>query len=156
MKRNEMEQEKEQKKEQEKEQESILVLATAQKNSLRLIDQGVALGAKLNKNVHILHIQSGNSIFDGKDNLKQLQRLMHYGISKGAYVHLACDTNLKQAIQDFINKNQIAYVVMGEPTSGLEATFPEDDDDGLFSDIFRKIRVCVIEKEGSKVYPMIG
>lgn len=93
--------------------EKILVLVTAQKKSLRLIDYGFSLSLANDGELHILHVQKGNSIFEDKNFLKRLQGLVDYGSKLGACIHVQCAHNVAECIGDFVEKEAITRVVLG-------------------------------------------
>lgn len=94
--------------------EKVLVLVTAQKNSLRLIDYGFSLSLADDGELHILHVQKGNSVFEGKDSLKRLQELVDYGGRLGACIHVQCASDVAGCIAEFVVKEEITRVILGE------------------------------------------
>ncbi|WP_313526613.1 hypothetical protein [Anaerotignum sp.] len=94
--------------------EKVLVLVTAQKNSLRLIDYGFSLSLANDGELHILHVQKGNSVFESKDTLKHLQKLVDYGGRLGACIHVLCDHDVANCIKNFVAKEEITRVILGE------------------------------------------
>lgn len=95
--------------------EKVLVCITAQSNSKRLINKGAEVADKLNGELHILHVQKGNSIFNNSETPKLLQELFQYGSEKGAMVHFYCDDNIPESIASFIHKERVTRLVLGEP-----------------------------------------
>lgn len=95
--------------------EKVLVLATAQKNALRLIDYGFSMALANDGELHILHVQKGNSVFDGTDTLKRLQELIDYGVRLGACIHVLCDNDVAGCVGNFIEEEGMTRVILGEP-----------------------------------------
>lgn len=99
----------------EKALEKILVLVTAQKSSLRLIEYGFALAQSCGGELHILHVQKGNSVFESNDSLKLLQTLVDYGCRRGGIIHLACEEDVAEYIGDFAEREGMTQVILGQP-----------------------------------------
>lgn len=95
--------------------EKILVLVTAQKSSLRLIEYGFAAAQGCGGELHILHVQKGDRVFESNDSLKMLQNLVDYGCRRGGIIHLSCEDNVADCIGQFAQKEGITQVVMGRP-----------------------------------------
>ena len=95
--------------------EKILVLVTAQKSSLRLIEYGFAMAQACGGELHILHVQRGSSVFESNDTLKLLQNLVDYGCRRGGIIHLSCEDNVAACIGRFAEKEAITQVIMGRP-----------------------------------------
>ncbi|WMI81451.1 hypothetical protein [Anaerotignum sp. MB30-C6] len=126
--------------------EKVLVLVTAQKNSLRLIDYGFSLSLADDAELHILHVQKGNSVFEGKDSLKRLQELVDYGGRMGACIHVQCDLNVAQCVSRFVKKEGITRVVLGEaPQEKQEKVLGEWD--RIIQVIPEEIKINVVAKE---------
>lgn len=100
--------------------EKVLVLVTAQKNALRLIDYGFSMSLANDGELHILHVQKGNSVFDGNDTLKRLQELIDYGSRLGACIHVQCDNDVSKYVGKFVKKEKITRVILGEGPLGKE------------------------------------
>lgn len=95
--------------------EKILVLVTAQKSSLRLIEYGFAMAQSCGGELHILHVQKGDSVFESNDTLKLLQNLVDYGCRRGGIIHLSCEDDVATCIGRFAEKEEITQVIMGRP-----------------------------------------
>lgn len=96
-----------------KKEEKILVLVTAQKTFLRLIEQGAAAARECGGELHILHVQKGDSIFDGGEMLNLLQNLVDYGGKMGGVVHVHCENDIAACIGRFVREEGMTQVVMG-------------------------------------------
>lgn len=95
--------------------EKILVLVTAQKSSLRLIEYGFATARSCGGELHILHVQKGDSVFESNDTLKLLQNLVDYGCRRGGVIHLACEEDVSAYIGRFAEEKEITRVILGQP-----------------------------------------
>ncbi len=95
--------------------EKILVLVTAQKSSLRLIEYGFAMAHSCGGELHILHVQKGDSVFESNDTLKLLQNLVDYGCRRGGIIHLACEGDVATYIGHFAEEEEITQVILGQP-----------------------------------------
>lgn len=104
----------------EKTLEKILVLVTAQKSSLRLIEYGFAMAHSCGGELHILHVQKGNSVFESNDTLKLLQNLVDYGCRRGGIIHLACEEDVAAYIGDFAEREGMTQVILGQPPAKEE------------------------------------
>lgn len=94
--------------------QKILVLITAQQRALKLIDYGFSLANINRAQLHILHVQKGNSVFDDNDSLKKLQDAVNHGANLGASVHIDCENDVSKYIGEFVKREKITHVVMGE------------------------------------------
>ena len=70
--------------------ERVLVCITSQISSQRLIDKAAEIADKENAELHILHVQQGNSIFNNADTPKMIHSLCQYGSQKGGTMHFYC------------------------------------------------------------------
>ena len=104
----------------EKPLEKILVLVTAQKSSLRLIEYGFAIARCCGGELHILHVQRGGSVFESNDTLKLLQNLVDYGCRRGGVIHLACEEDVAAYISRFAQEEEITQVILGQPPAREE------------------------------------
>lgn len=133
-------------------EEKILVLATAQKNSMRLIEYGFSLALATKGELHILHVQGGNSIFDGNDTLRMLQRLVEYGSRLGACVHVQCDNDVARYVGQFVRDEGITRLVAGQPpVDGQETTWSR-----IQSQLPKELEVHVVDKEEGMEKRRIG
>lgn len=98
-----------------KQKEKILVLATAQKSSLRLIEYGAALAAECDSELHILHVQQGDNVFQGNESLQLLENLAEFGYRQGGILHLACEQDVAAYIGQFAAQEKITQVILGRP-----------------------------------------
>ncbi len=96
-----------------KKEEKILVLVTAQKTFLRLIEQGAAVAQECGGELHILHVQKGDSIFDGGEILNLLQNLVDFGSKMDGVVHIYCENDIAACIGRFVREEGMTQVVMG-------------------------------------------
>ena len=102
--------------------EKILVCITAQCNSKRLIDEGARVADLNDGELHILHVQQGDSIFNNSETPKLLEELFNYASQKGGMVHFYCDEDVSECIGNFVNETGITKVVLGEPPVVKEIT----------------------------------
>lgn len=93
----------------------ILVCITAQENSKRLIQEGATLADAEDGELHILHVEKGNTIFQNTNAPLLLQELFRYATDKGGMVHVYCDDNVPESIAAFISREGITHLVLGEP-----------------------------------------
>lgn len=134
--------------------EKVLVLATAQKNALRLIDYGFSMALANDGELHILHVQKGNSVFDGTDTLKRLQELIDYGGRLGACIHVLCDNDVARCIGNFVEKEGITRVILGEPPQEKhEKAIGEWD--RIIEVIPEEVRLQVVVKKSTQPQRMI-
>lgn len=117
--------------------DKVLVCITAQSNSKRLINHGAEIADKLNGELHILHVQKGNNIFNNSETPMLLQELFQYGSQKGGMVHAYCDDNIPESIGYFIKKEKITKLVLGEPPT--DTKFEKKINPNEFTQIIKKI-----------------
>lgn len=134
--------------------EKVLILVTAQKNSLRLIDYGFSLSLADDGELHILHIQKGNSVFEGKDSLKRLQELVDYGGRLGACIHVQCDNDVAGCIANFVAKEEITRVILGEaPQEKRQKELGEWD--RIIESIPEEVKINVVAREENEFLRLI-
>jgi len=93
----------------------ILVCVTQQKTCERLIRKAAALRDEVKGNLHVIHVAKNEWNF--LDNIKEGEALEYlFGISKsvGANLFVLKSDNIVQAIAEFVKKNSIDYIIMGE------------------------------------------
>ncbi|MDD3570784.1 MAG: hypothetical protein PHY44_06765 [Lachnospiraceae bacterium] len=95
--------------------ERVLVCITAQGNSKRLINEGAKVADQANGELHIIHVQRGDSIFNNADTAKLLEELFDYGAKRGGMIHFYCDQDITECIARFVKDNGITKMVLGEP-----------------------------------------
>ncbi|WP_304507079.1 hypothetical protein [Anaerotignum sp.] len=134
--------------------EKVLVLATAQKNALRLIDYGFSMALANDGELHILHVQKGNSVFDGTDTLKRLQELIDYGVRLGACIHVLCDNDVAKCIGNFVEEEEITRVILGEPPKGKNEKVLSEWD-RIIDTIPEEVRLHVVARKDAKPQRMI-
>ena len=97
-------------------EEKVLVLITTQKSSMRLIDYGAMAARASEAELHILHVQQGNSIFE--NSILLLQTLMDHAVQMGGEIHILCDDNAAKCIGDFAKTEGMTQVILGEAIPG--------------------------------------
>lgn len=95
--------------------ERVLVCITAQCNSKRLINEGAKVADQANGELHIIHVQRGDSIFNNEETPKLLEELFDYGAKRGGMIHFYCDQDITECIGRFVKDNGITKMVLGEP-----------------------------------------
>ncbi len=134
--------------------EKVLVLVTAQRNALRLIDYGFSMALANDGELHILHVQKGNSVFDGTDTLKRLQELIDYGSRLGACIHVQCDNDVAGYVGSFVEKEEMTRVILGEgPTAKREKDHSEWE--RIIDAIPEEVRLHVVAREETQLHRMI-
>ena len=137
-----------------KKKEKVLVLVTAQKNALRLIDYGFSMALANDGELHILHVQKGNSVFDGTDTLKRLQELIDYGSRLGACIHVQCDNDVATYVGSFVEKEGMTRVIMGEgPTAKREKDHSEWEH--IIDAIPEEVRLHMVARDETPLHRMI-
>lgn len=132
------------------ENEKILVCITAQSNSKRLINEGAKLADELNGELHILNVQKGSSIFNNNETPVLLQNLFIYGTEKGGMIHAFCDENIPKSISEFVLKEKITYMVLGEPPNykAMKASHNENQFDLIIKAIDKsKTKITIVGRE---------
>ena len=95
--------------------ERVLVCITSQLNSERLIDSAASIADSLDGELHILHVQRGDSIFNNSDTPKIISDLCQYGSKKGGSIHFYCDEDIAECIGKFVLEKHITTIVIGQP-----------------------------------------
>lgn len=134
--------------------EKVLVLVTAQRNALRLIDYGFSMALANDGELHILHVQKGNSVFDGTDTLKRLQELIDYGSRLGACIHVQCDNDVAGYVGSFVEKEEMTRVILGEgPIAQREKDMSEWEH--IIDAIPEEVKLHVVAREQKQLQRMI-
>lgn len=123
--------------------EKILVCITAQKNSRRLMDQGAALAAELAGELHILHVQKGNNIFENSDTPRLLESLFAYGCELGGMIHAFAHEDVPAGIGDFVRSLGITKIVLGAVPEGA----PQNALEQIFACLPAEVSVTVVARE---------
>lgn len=132
--------------------ERVVVCITAQHNSERLIDEAAALADRLDSELHILHVNKGESIFNTADKPALLDMLFEYGSEKGGMVHMLCCDDVAKAIGDFIEEYNITKIVLGEPPlKSLRDKGMESEFDRIFDMIKKKNIELIMVNRPEKV-----
>ena len=128
--------------------EKVLVCITAQSNSARLIYKGAQIADQCDGELHILHVQKGDSIFHNQETPALLQKLFLYGSQLGGMVHAYCEENIPKSIAEFIKKEHITRLVLGEPPSveKLTATQIETQFSGILNHIPKTVEVIIVPR----------
>ena len=95
--------------------ERVLVCITSQINSERLIDKAADLADTQGAELHILHVQRGDSIFNNSETPKMVSMLCQYGSERGGSIHFYCDEDIAQCIGKFVSEKHITEIVIGQP-----------------------------------------
>lgn len=132
--------------------EKVLVCITAQSNSKRLINKGAEIADEINGELHILHVQKGNNIFNNSDAPMLLQQLFQYGSEKGGMIHAYCDDNIPESIANFIAKEKVTKLILGEPPKmqgGLKKR-NENQFHKIIQSTKQKVEVIMVGREHEK------
>lgn len=135
-----------------KKEEKVLVLVTAQKKSLRLIEYGFTAAQECGGELHILHVQKGDSIFDGKETISLLQNLAGTGARMGGIVHICCGDSISACIGQFVQEEGMTQVVMGcgREMSVRRKKGGTDEYERILAALPAKIGVTVVPEEVRK------
>jgi len=98
----------------------ILVCITPQSNGARLIDNASAIAKERGGELHILHIEKGNNVFNTAESPMLLQQLFEYGAERGGVIHALCGEDIPEVITGFVRAQKITAMVFGEPPAALE------------------------------------
>ncbi len=108
--------------------QNILVCVTQQKTCERLIKKAAGLRDKYNGELYVIHVAKNEWNF--LDNAKEGEALEYlFGISKsvGAKLSVLKSDNIVDTIVDFVNENDICYIVIGEsPEKHKENNFSNE------------------------------
>ena len=91
--------------------ERVLVCITSQISSQRLIDKAAEIADNENAELHILHVQQGNSIFNNADTPKMIHSLCQYGSKKGGTMHFYCHEDVPECIGKFVSEKYITKII---------------------------------------------
>lgn len=133
--------------------DKILVCITAQSNSKRLINEGASVADICDGELHILHVKKGNNIFDNDETPKLLSQLFLYGSEKGGMVHAFCDDDVPKSISEFIIKEKITKVVLGETVSQTKKKKKEVENQfgGILKNIPKDIEIIIVSRDESQL-----
>ncbi len=136
--------------------EKILVLVTAQKSALRLIEYGFAAAQACGGELHILHVQRGDSVFESNDTLRLLQNLVDYGYRRGGVIHLYCEEDVADCIGAFAEKEDMTQVILGRPPvrEGKKARKKKVDEyDRILAALPVDMKVITFPEETEEIQP---
>ncbi|MDA3845101.1 MAG: universal stress protein [Vallitaleaceae bacterium] len=130
--------------------EKVLVCITIQENSIRLIDKAVQLTQQNNCELHIVHIESGTSIFSNPQAIALLEDLFTYGKEQGGQVHFICDEDIPVRIVDFIEEMGITRVILGESMRSKIQQLLEKDIISYISNVSMAYDVLVLNRKNEQ------
>lgn len=131
-----------------KKEEKVLVLMTARRSSLRLIEHGAAAAQECGGELHILYVQKGGSIFDGEETLGLLQNLSGLDGGAGGTVHICCGDSVAACIGQFVREEGVTQVVMGRGKGRKKRGAEEFEN--ILAALPAKTRVTVVPEEARK------
>lgn len=99
--------------------EKVLILVTTQQSAMHLMDFGYALAQAKKSEMHVLHIQKGGNVFGDESMLQSLSTIVNYATKLGACIHLQCEEHVAEYIAEFVAKEKIETVVMGESATEI-------------------------------------
>jgi len=127
--------------------ENVVVCITPQSNSKRLIDIGAEVAEKFHGDLHILHVQKGDSIFHNEETLRLLEYLFRYGSGKGGMIHALCDRDVPSCIAKFVSDENISHVVMGELPKEMMKQKGENQFDKIRKALPKDVEVIIVKRE---------
>lgn len=129
--------------------EKVLVCITAQSNSRRLIDKGAEVCDECGGELHILHVQKGDNIFDNEDTPRLLSELFEYGSVQGGMIHALCGEDVPACIGAFIAEQEITRLVLGAPPANLPARLQKQGNQlsKILDKLPRPVAVTVLDRE---------
>lgn len=129
--------------------QKILTCITVQQNSRRLIKKGAELATQVGGELHILHVEQGNSILSKNDAGELLQELFDYASELGGEVHVVCDDNVPDRIVNFIKENNITELVLGETMRNKIHRLLTKDIENYITSTTPEVEIMVLEREKS-------
>ena len=132
--------------------ERILVCITAQCNSKRLISRAAHIADENNGELHILHVQRGDSLFNNEETPKLLEELFNYGKEKGGMIHFYCDEDIAECIGKFTDDTGITKVVFGQPPTeeGYEEMSVTEKLYPFLRSVSKNVELIVIPRDDTK------
>ena len=134
--------------------EKVLVCITAQSNSRRLIDAGAEVASKCSGELHILHVQKGENVFNNSETLHLLQQLFLYGSEKGGMIHAFCEEDIAGSIAHFVKEEKITRLVLGELPEAmrkqLEKSHRENQFQKILDSLPKGVRAVIIKRAEEK------
>ncbi|MDD4493897.1 MAG: universal stress protein [Eubacteriales bacterium] len=95
---------------------NLLVCVTQQKTCERLIRQAAEMQEKLDGELHVLHVaRVGWNFLDNNEEGEALEYLFKISKSVGANLTVLKSDNIVGSIIEYVNKNNISGIVIGEP-----------------------------------------
>ncbi len=130
----------------------VLACITPQANSKRLINKGLEIAKENGGQLHILHVEKGDSVLNTEESQLLLQELFNYGANLGGVIHGLCGQSIPDTILQFISDEKITHLVLGMPPQ-----FPELERSGhniKSEDVYNKIKellpfinIIILERE---------
>lgn len=133
-----------------KKEEKVLVLLTARRSSLRLIERGAAAAQECGGELHILYVQKGGSIFDGEETLGLLQCLSGLDGGAGGTVHICCGDSVAACIGQFVREEGVTQVVMGCGSEKRRKKDAHGEFENILAALPAKTRVTAVPEEARK------
>lgn len=100
---------------------NILVCVTQQKTCERLIRKAAMLRDELKSNLFVIHVIKSDWNFLGNEKEGEaLEYLFSISKSVGADLSVLKSDNIVDTIVEFVIKNDINCIIMGEPTNNLK------------------------------------
>lgn len=135
--------------------EKVLVCITAQSNSKRLIDAGAVVASECSGELHILHVQKGDTIFNDSETLSLLQRLFVYGSDKGGMVHAFCEDDISGSIARFVEEEKVTKLVMGELPEAMRKQLGKNHRENQFQRILdglpKNVQTVIIKRTEKEI-----
>ncbi len=119
--------------------EKVLVCITAQSNSRRLIDAGAEVASQCSGELHILHVQKGDNVFNNNETLHLLQQLFVYGSEKGGMIHAFCEEDIAGSIAHFVEEEKITKLVLGELPESMRKQLEKSRRENQFQKILDRL-----------------
>ncbi|WP_058485569.1 universal stress protein [Defluviitalea phaphyphila] len=127
--------------------QKILVCITIQQNSRRLIKKGAELANRVGGELHILHVEHGNSILSKNDSAQLFEELFDYASELGGEVHVVCDDKVPERIVKFIKDMNITQLVLGETMRSKIHRLITKDIKNYITSTTPEVEVMVLERE---------
>lgn len=123
--------------------EKILVLVTAQKSSMKLIDWGYELAQGCEGELHVLHVHKGNNVFENEDSVRLLQDLLDYTDQMGGIIHLFSREDVAECIGAFAEEAGVTRIVMGRPPVRDGKVFYPDEYANILRELPEEVKLYI-------------
>ncbi len=92
----------------------VLVCVTPQRNSFRLIKKGANYAKEFDADLFVLYVQKDLDLTKDKKTAELIDELFNLTSQQEGAMYIEVSDNISSSIVDFINKNNVTHVMLGQ------------------------------------------